>query len=181
MAHALAVPVSPRTDDTERAVRHTLWTLATQHGRLPVLVLDESHLLSPHVLQSLRLLLNFAMDTTAPLALMCVGHTELRRKLALRPLEAIRQRVTVAYHLAPLTVAETVDYLRHHLQAVGVERPVFTEAALAAAHAWSQGIPRRINHWARASLMAAWSQQHQIVDEDMVAIAEAELQWAGTV
>ena len=60
---------------------------------------------------------------------MC-RHTELRHKLALRPLEAIRQRVTVAYHLPPLAAAEAGPYVTHQLQQVGVDRPIFTDAAL---------------------------------------------------
>ena len=179
VAHQLAVPLATFADDTERTVRQTLWQLATQQGRLPILTIDEAHFLSPHVLQELRVLLNFQMDSTAPLALILTGHTELRRKLLLRPLDAIRQRVTLAYQLPPLTPAETAGYIDHHLRGVGVERPVFTEAALKAAHDWSQGVPRRINHWARACLMAAVAEGQTLVDDGVVAIAEAELQWAG--
>ena len=152
-----------------------------QQGQLPVVVLDEAHLLALPVLQSLRRLLNFAFDTTAPLALLLAGHTERQRKLALRPLEAIRQRVTLAYQIPPLTAAETAQYLEHHLRQVGIARPVFGDTAVAAAYTWSQGLPRRINHWARAALLAACSAQHPIVDEATVAVAEAELQWAGAL
>ena len=181
VAHQLEVPLAPFADDTERTVRQTLWQLTTQQGRLPVLTLDEAHFLSPHVLQELRVLLNFQMDSMAPLALILSGHTELRRKLLLRPLDAIRQRVTIAYQLPPLTAAETAGYIGHHLRQVGVERPIFTEATLKAAHDWSQGLPRRINHWARACLMAAGASDQPLVDEGIVAIAESELQWAGPV
>lgn len=181
LAHQLDVPLAPFADDTERAVRHTLWQLATQQGRLPIVTVDEAHFLTPHVLQELRVLLNFQMDSTAPLALILAGHTELRHKLLLRPLDAIRQRVTVAYHLPPLTAAETPQYLSHHLRMVGVDRPVFTESAAAAAYDWSQGLPRRLNHWARACLMAAAADRRTLVDDGVVAVAEAELQWAGPI
>jgi len=49
--------------------------------------------------------------------------------------------VKIADYLDPRTVTETADYLRHHLQAVGVERPVLAEAALAATYAWAPGLP----------------------------------------
>ncbi|MDA8194752.1 MAG: AAA family ATPase [Thermaerobacter sp.] len=102
------VPYSPLA--TERAGRQALGTAMTQHGRLPVLVRDESHGLAPSVLPSLRTLINFAMDTTAPLALIRVGHTARRHKLALQPLEAFRERVTMAFHSPPLTVAKQPFY-----------------------------------------------------------------------
>ena len=49
------------------------------------------------------------------------GPTEWRHKLALRPLEAIRQRVTVACPLPPLTAAEAGPYGAHQLQPVRVD------------------------------------------------------------
>jgi len=86
--------------------------------------------------------------------------------------------VTLAYHLRPLTRDDTAVYLQHHLQHVGVERPVFTEAAVAAGHEWAQGLPRRLNRWAQASLLAAYGAQQPLVDERILAVAQAELQRA---
>lgn len=181
LAYELHLPVPFRPLETERGVREALWAESTQQGRLPVLVLDEAHWLTPAVLQGLRRVVNFAMDTTAPLALLLVGHTELRRKLALQPLEALRDRVTMAFHLPPFTAAETADYLQHQLRHVGIDRPVFTETALHAAQDWAQGRPRRINTWARACLLAAFVAQQPIVDDGVVATAQAELQWTHPV
>jgi len=177
LAYDLNLPIPYRPLETERAVRHALWTEATQHGRLPILILDESHWLAPAVLQALRTLVNFSMDTTAPLALILVGHTELRHKLALQPLEAFRDRVTMAFHVPPFTAAETADYLAHQLRQAGIDRPLFTETAIKAAHEWAQGRPRRLNTWARACLLAAFVAQQTLIDDAMVATAQAELQW----
>jgi type II secretory pathway predicted ATPase ExeA len=175
----LAVPVRPL--DIERGVRAALWAEWTQQGRLPVVVLDEAHWLAPAVLQGLRGLVNFSMDTTAPLALVLIGHTELRRKMALQPLEALRDRVTMAFHLPALTAEQTTDYVQYHLRHVGIDRPVFTETALRAARDWAQGRPRRLNSWARACLLAAFVAQQPLVDDDVVAAAQAELQWTQPV
>jgi type II secretory pathway predicted ATPase ExeA len=181
VAYELGLLPSGQALETERTVRQTLWALATQQNRLPLLLLDEAHLCSPHLLQSLRQLLNFSMDSTAPLVLILAGHTELRRKLSLRPLEALRQRITVAYHVRALTAEETIVYVTHHLHQVAIDRPVFTDSALQAGVEWSQGLPRRINTWATACLLAAYSGQHPVIDDEVVATAQAELQWAGAL
>ncbi|MCY0898886.1 MAG: hypothetical protein OWU33_08105 [Firmicutes bacterium] len=76
-----------------------------------------------------------------------------------RPLEAIRQRVTLGYPLRALTREELAAYLQHPWQHAGITRPVFTEEALAAGHDWAQGIPRRLNRSAQACLLAAYSAQ----------------------
>jgi type II secretory pathway predicted ATPase ExeA len=181
LAQALDCPDARFPEVTERTVRDTLWALATQQGRVPILAVDEAHLLTPRLLQELRFLLNYALDSTAPLVLLLCGHTELRQKLALRPLEAIRQRVTVAYQLPPLTAVETAAYCQHQLQHVGVDRPLFTDSALQAGFDWSRGIPRRVNTWARACLLAAYGAQQPLVDDGIAATAAEELQWAGRV
>lgn len=99
LALALHVPLPARILPLEQAIRDALWNSATQQGRRPVLVLDEAHWLTVPLFNTLRRLLHCAMDTTAPFALILAGHTELRQQRALRPLEAMRQRMTLAYHL----------------------------------------------------------------------------------
>jgi type II secretory pathway predicted ATPase ExeA len=130
LARLLDLPPTPFADATERQVRDTLWTLATQQGRLPVLALDEAHLLTPRLLQELRFLLNFALDTTAPLAVVLAGQTARRQKFAWRHLEAIRQRVTLADPLSPFTAEQTAHDVQHHLHSVGIDHPVFADSTL---------------------------------------------------
>ena len=181
LAHLLGAPPARFPEATEQQVRDTLWALATQQGRQPVLALDEAHLLPPRLLQELRFLLNYQLDSTAPVALVLCGHTAWRHKLALRPLDAIRQRVTVAYPLPPLTATEAGPYVPHQLAQVGVDRPVFTDHALQTGWEWSRGLPRRLNTWARACLMAAYAAQATLVDDAVTTTAASELQWAATV
>ncbi len=105
----------------------------------------------------------------------------MRHTLALRPLEAIRQWVTVACHLPPLTAAEAGPYVTHQLQQVGMARPIVTDAALQTGWDGSHGIPRRLNTWARACVMAAYGGQLTLVEDTVAATAATELQWAGAV
>ncbi len=65
--------------------------------------------------------------------------------LTFRPLDAGRQRVTLACHLALLTAAEVGPDVTHQLHQVGVDRPVFTDHALQTGGERSRGLPRRLN------------------------------------
>ncbi len=98
-------PPAQFPEATDRQVRDTLWTLATQQGRQPELAVDDAHRLPPRLLQELRFVRNDPLDSTAPVALVLWGHTAWPHTLALRPLDAMRQRVTVADHLPPLFAA----------------------------------------------------------------------------
>ncbi len=64
--------------------RHPV-ALATQSGRQPVLAVDDAPRLSPRLLQELRFLLSYHLDSPAPVALVLCRHTARRHKLALCP------------------------------------------------------------------------------------------------
>ena len=65
--------------------------LATEHaerGRIPVLILDEAHLLDHPQLESIRMLTNHDMDSRSPFACLLVGQPTLRRRMKLGVLAA---------------------------------------------------------------------------------------------
>jgi type II secretory pathway predicted ATPase ExeA len=65
-----------------RRLQERFETTAHSEGRRPVLVLDESHELSPDVLDMLRILTNFDMDSRLVLSLVIAGQSPLRSLLA---------------------------------------------------------------------------------------------------
>ena len=66
--------------------------LAAEHGergRVPVLVCDESHMLTHGQLEAVRILTNSDMDAASPLACLLIGQPTLRRMLRLGVLAAL--------------------------------------------------------------------------------------------
>jgi len=57
--------------------------------QVPVIVLDEAHLLSSEMLEEIRFLLNMEMDSKSSCSLILVGQSELRSKLKLQIHQAI--------------------------------------------------------------------------------------------
>lgn len=161
--------------DAKHQAAEALWA-AYQQQRQPVLILDEAHLLSPTMLEELRFCLNFHMDAASPLCLILAGQTQLRHRLALRACEAIRQRLTLRYHLPGLTPQESRDYVLHHLRLAGASRPIFSEEALALIAQATAGLPRRLGNLASACLLAGWLEQRAVIDESTArkALAECE-------
>jgi len=64
-------------------------------GVLPVAIVDEAHLLSKEMLEEIRFLLNFKMDSQSPMTLILSGQSELWDKLQLQSYAAIRQRIDI--------------------------------------------------------------------------------------
>jgi type II secretory pathway predicted ATPase ExeA len=140
-----------------------------------VLILDEAHGLRSDVLEEMRLLTNYAMDSQNRLCLLFCGQPELRRRLGMAVHEALNQRVVVRYHLPPLTRDETGAYVTHLLRRAGTELPLFEPAALEATFQASQGLPRKINLLAHHGLIAAAIAKAKAVTADHVAAALTEV------
>jgi type II secretory pathway predicted ATPase ExeA len=115
-------------------------------GRRPALIIDEAQLIpGKATFEELRLLTNFQLDDRNLLALVLIGQTELRDRLDRRPYRALRQRVAMQFHLAPLDAQETREYVRHRLRVAGREAPLFDDQACELLFSHSGGVPRLIN------------------------------------
>ncbi len=111
-----------------------------------VLLIDEAQDLSFDLLEQIRLLSNLETDQRKLLQIVLLGQPELREKLDDPRLRQLRQRITVRYHLAPLSRQEMDQYIQHRLQVVGANgRPSFTRWALGGIYRYSGGVPRLVN------------------------------------
>ena len=70
--------------DSKRQLHKEIEILKGVHGLQPLVVVDEAHLLDREMLEEVRFLLNFKMDSQSPMALILVGQTELWDKLKLQ-------------------------------------------------------------------------------------------------
>jgi len=140
-------------------------------GRRTLLTIDESHLLKYPVLEDLRLLTNFKVDSQPILSLLLVGQPPLRERLTLKAVEALTQRLEVQLVFEPLSRQETGEYLRHHLELAGATAPIFSGAAEDLVFDRTQGIPRRINQLALQCLEMTAERGEKLVDERLVELA----------
>ena len=117
------------------------------NGNDVVLFIDEAQDLGTELLEEVRLLSNLETDQRKLLQIVLIGQPELREKLNDSGLRQLRQRITVRYHLTPLTREETARYIAHRLRIAGAGegRPTFTPWAIWAIHRYSRGVPRLIN------------------------------------
>jgi general secretion pathway protein A len=111
-----------------------------------VLFVDEAQDMSDELLEQVRLLSNLETDDRKLLQIVLIGQPELRSRLERDELRQLRQRITVRYHLGPISRQETESYIHHRLRVAGGNgRPTFSPAAIRAIHRHSGGVPRLIN------------------------------------
>ena len=128
-----------------RQIRHRVDRLYQEQRKKTLLIVDESHILEDSLLEDLRLLTNYQMDTLEPLVLVLVGHPGLRLRLQRPVHQALWDRVRMAYRLEGLSGDETSEYIDCHLQHAGGRPEIFTADARQSIFEIAQGIPRRIN------------------------------------
>jgi type II secretory pathway predicted ATPase ExeA len=157
-----------------RQIRSEVTRLCTEARQRPVLIVDEAQFLRSDVLEELRLLTNYAMDSDNRLCLLLCGQSELRRRIGMAVHESLHQRVIVRYQMPPLTRDEFPDYLAHLLRRVGCEVPVFAPAAIEALYQASQGLPRKIGLYGHHALLAAALAKAKLVTPEHVQAALVE-------
>jgi type II secretory pathway predicted ATPase ExeA len=158
-----------------RQIRTEVTRLASETRCRPLLMVDEAHHLRADVLEDLRLLTNYAMDSENRLTLVFVGHPELRRRLGLAAHEALSQRIVVRANVTGLRRDELDHYVAHLLRRAGTELPLFEPAALEAIFQATNGLPRRINQLCHFALLAAAMEKAKVATADHVGTALPEI------
>lgn len=126
-------------------------------GRRALLIVDEAQNLNRTLVEELRMLSNLQLGSNALLQVFLVGQPELRTQMQGKAMEQLRQRVTASCHLGPMDNKETRAYVEHRLRRVGwADRPPIETFAFDQIHAWTAGIPRRINRLCNRVLLATF-------------------------
>jgi type II secretory pathway predicted ATPase ExeA len=159
--------------DAKRQLHQVILELAETSHKIPVAIIDEAHLLGKEMLEEIRFLLNFHMDSYNPMSLILVGQPELRRVFQLQVYEAISQRLNLRYHLPPMDREEMCGYVAHHLKMAGVVSSIFTDDALDVIFEFSGGISRKVNNICLACLLDAGIKQKRLIDDHMVKVVIA--------
>ena len=143
----------------------------------PIFVLDEAQSLSNSVLEDLRMIFNFKMDSENPFITIIAGGANIRRKLQLAANQPLRQRIISNYHMGGLLRTEINDYISSRLAIAGAaDTNIFTEAALEAIFTATGGAFRLVNTLAAAALTCACSRNLSLVDEEIVYQADRDIE-----
>jgi general secretion pathway protein A len=175
IAWELGLPTERNRASAFRIIRAEITRLTLEAKQRPVLIVDEAHHLRNEVLEDLRLLTNYEMDSQNRLCLLLVGLTELRRRLAMAVHESLAQRIVVRYHLAGLGRDEVPEYLTHRLRRSGCELPLFEPPAVEALFQATQGMPRKVNRLAHYALTSAALNKAKTVTTEHVQAALEEI------
>jgi MSHA biogenesis protein MshM len=141
-------------------------------GKRVVVCLDEAQAIPIETLESLRLLSNLETERRKLIQVVLFGQPELNVRLDNPSIRQLKQRVSFACQLSPLSMSEVEFYISHRLAVAGYRGPrLFPHKAVKRIYRASQGIPRLVNILAHKSLMAAFGEGARAVTERHVRMA----------
>jgi len=160
-AIALELDVEHPRDDRLAALHALQAHLVAEHdaGRQVVVFIEEAQNMPVETLEELRLMSNLETDDAKLLQLVLFGQPELDRKLEANEIRQLRERVTHAFDLRPLSRRDATAYLNFRLRAVGYHGPDLFGPWLGwRLNRHAGGLIRRLNLLADKTLLAAFAE-----------------------
>ena len=141
-----------------------------QYQKNALLIIDEAHKLSVELLEEIRLLSNIETADKKLINIFLVGQPELNEKLSQPICKPLLQRISIRYHIKPLDLEGTQEYVATRLKAAGAENgfKVFPKSVTKAIHQYSEGYPRMINILADNALLLGYSKGKKKITPAMV-------------
>ncbi|MFQ5900988.1 MAG: ExeA family protein [Thermodesulfobacteriota bacterium] len=161
--------------DLLQQIYDTLFSLY-ENGICPVIIIDEAQLIPGRSsFEEIRLLTNFQLDDLNLFSLIIMGQPELRKRLSSRSYRALAQRIGFTYHLVPLSLGETREYIDFRVRVAGRDELLFTEEASTEIYRLSKGIPRVINSLASHALLEGFGQDTDPISPDIILSVAREM------
>ncbi len=144
-------------------------------GKQVLLIIDEAQRLGRALLEEFRLLSNIELQSDKLMNIFFVGQDELEETLERHENRALRQRMSLIYHIEPLSAGETGDYIRHRLNVAGTEKRIFTQNAIREIYGFSGGYPRVINIICDHAMLTGYVSQKKTIDTPEIIECAREL------
>jgi len=140
-----------------------------QMGGNAVLIIDEAQNLRSWQLEEIRLLSNIETAKRKLIQIVLVGQPELLHLINSIELRQFKQRISLHYHLKPLSAEDVAAYIDHRIKMAGYEgKRIFDDGALSEICQFSEGIPRLVNTICDRALIKACVSGHRSVDKKII-------------
>lgn len=166
-----------RKPDNFRIIQNELTRLSVEKRKTPVIIIDEANYINNAILNDLKILFNFEMDSRDRAVVLLAGLPQLNSTLRLTIHEPLRQRIVMNYHMEGLSKEEGKEYIMKKLAGAGCRQPVFEEAAIEAILNAADGTPRMMNKFCNTAMLIGSSRQANSINADIVmqAVNDSEL------
>ena len=141
-----------------------------------LLIIDEAQRLNHELLEQIRLLSNIELQNRKLINIFFVGQPEFNEMLREDRNRAVRQRISVNYHINPLSEAEAGKYIEHRLKIAGATYEIFDKDAIREIFSFSGGYPRLINIICDHALLTGYASDLKSINKKVIKECERELE-----
>lgn len=166
-------PMHKKTDNFKN-IQNEIIRYAVEKRITPVIIIDEANYISSGILNDLKMLFNFEMDSRDRAVILLVGLPQLNNTLRLVANEPLRQRIIMNYNIDSLSKEEAHEYIKGKLAGAKCSVELFNSNALEAIVNSANGIPRIINKICDTCLFIGNSKNANTIDADIVLLAVSE-------
>ena len=171
----LGIIPKSRKIDMFKQIQETIKTYVKDRKITPIIILDEAQYLRVEILNDLKMLLNFEMDSKDYAVLILVGQPTLNNLLSRNHHEALRKRIVVNYNFAGIENHEIEEYLKSRLKLAGMNENMFEENAIKAISNNCNGSTRKLNSIVEKCLMICEQKETNVVNAEIAMLAENEI------
>lgn len=173
----LGIEPAYKKPDNFRIIQEEITRLAVEKRKTPIIIIDEANYINNAILNDLKILFNFEMDSRDRAAILLAGLPKLNTTLGLGIHEPLKQRIVMNYNLEGLSKEEGKVYISEKLKGAGSNQPIFEDAAIEAILNAADGTPRLINKYCNACMLIGDSHKADLITSDIVmqAVNDCEL------
>jgi len=177
LAEEFGLESKHRKSDNYKNIQAEINRLNIEKRITPVFIIDEANHINSGILNDLKMLFNFEMDSRDRAIVLLTGSLQLNNTLRLSANEALRQRITMNYKMNNLNKEDGRIYIKAKLQSAGASVTIFDESALEAILNASNGICRMINKICDMCLLMGDVKHLDVINADIAleAVNEIEL------
>jgi type II secretory pathway predicted ATPase ExeA len=176
LAYGLDLDPPNKKIDIFRNIQERIISLVKDKKITPVILVDEAQYLKTNILNDIKLLLNFEMDSKDYAVFLLVGQPLLNNILSKRVHEPLNQRIIMNYNFQGITKKESKEYIIAKLKECGIYNSIIEENALEAIASCGSGSIRKINSIVDKCLIIGAMEKVKTINTDIVMNAQNEIE-----
>lgn len=161
--------------DMFRDIQKRILNLSKDKKINVIIVLDEAQYLKPSILNDLKILLNFDLDSKNCVSLILIGQPVLNSILRRNIFDALSQRITVSDNMVGINKNELHDYRESRIKLAHGNNGIFNEQSIETIYNACNSSLRMANNIITKSLIVGKSKQLQTIDSNIILEAVNEL------
>ena len=175
-AISLGIMPEHRKVDMFKQIQETIIDLVNNKKINVIVCIDEAQYLKTDIINDLKILTNFEMDSKNYFTLILVGSPILNAILNRNIHEALKQRIAISYNFNGISKEELEQYINTRLKISHGNENIFTKEAIECIYNSCNGSIRIVNNIITKSLIIASSKNQNIIDNNLILEAYNDLE-----